>query len=674
MRKHFALFMTLMLTAVLAIAGTAIAEDAYIEGDWLAIDRSTGSRYGTIIVHFYGDGTGAIECQPDNSDPFFINLHMFYRGDTGEICAQIVNATGSLSQTTGINVSLYYMDNDSKTLQVQIEDGFLTLTDSNADYVRCVASEDVAQLGTLYPASEQLLGDWQSIPSSASEPVMNMTFAQDRSRAIIMASAGDSVDNFIIARFWELQGKLFLMQEATGETNTMTYQLSQDGQSLSLTENGYTINFIRTTFEPSLGERIQAINENNGKPDIPDLGDIITFGAYPQTAEGTDSSPIEWYVLDKDGDKVLLISRFGLDMQPYNKDAGDTTWAECTLRTWLNDTFLNRAFTPEEQKKIVTTNVPNDKSQCHRLCSSNGGIDTQDKIFLLSCKEAEEYYDLNDAQFYGDDVFINTRVAPTAYAMNQGADIYSFTTKDGASSGWWWLRSPGRYQNLAAYILPNGKIGNIDQYAGWDTVDVMVRPALWVRITDIPATEDGANNSGVNADDETAMEEDTCTDWELRTMEGDTICFMNKEASEAVIPEGVTSIGSWAFKKCTSLASITIPDSVTSIQSWAFYQCTSLTSIAIPDSVTSIEKGTFYECTSLTSITIPDSVTSIEASAFSGCIGLTSITIPNSVTSMSVYAFEGCTSLTSIIVTPDSYAEQYCKDNNLPCTYAEGNP
>ena len=132
-----------------------------------------------------------------------------------------------------------------------------------------------------------------------------------------------------------------------------------------------------------------------------------------------------------------------------------------------------------------------------------------------------------------------------------------------------------------------------------------------------------------------------------------------KYSGDIVIPstveyEGVTynvtSIGDYAFNRCSGLTSVTIPNSVTSIKSLAFSDCSSLTSVTIPNSVTYIDGAAFDGCSGLTSITIGNSVISIYSCAFYGCSGLTSVTIPNSVTYIGGYAFEKCSGLTSVTI------------------------
>ena len=130
-----------------------------------------------------------------------------------------------------------------------------------------------------------------------------------------------------------------------------------------------------------------------------------------------------------------------------------------------------------------------------------------------------------------------------------------------------------------------------------------------------------------------------------------------------IIPDGLTRIRESAFESCTSLASITIPDSMTSIGYYAFSDCTSLTDVTIPDSMTRIEEGTFSRCASLTSVTIPDSVVNIERYAFESCTSLTTITIPDSVTSLGYGLFNRCTGLTEIIVGSNN--QSYATENGI---------
>ncbi len=130
-----------------------------------------------------------------------------------------------------------------------------------------------------------------------------------------------------------------------------------------------------------------------------------------------------------------------------------------------------------------------------------------------------------------------------------------------------------------------------------------------------------------------------------------------------VIPDGVTSIGSYAFYNCSGLTSITIPDSVTSIGNGVFRDCTGLTSVTIGNGVTSIGSSVFNGCSGLTSVTIGNSVTSIGGGAFYNCRGLTSVTIGKNVTTIDDSTFEGCNALREIHYNGD--LTDWCSINSI---------
>lgn len=137
---------------------------------------------------------------------------------------------------------------------------------------------------------------------------------------------------------------------------------------------------------------------------------------------------------------------------------------------------------------------------------------------------------------------------------------------------------------------------------------------------------------------------------------------------KAEIGSGITSIGSYAFSGCFSLATVTLPNSVTSFTgSNMFNSCRSLASMVIPKSVTSLgSSNVFNACQSLTAVSIPNSVTSLGNYTFNNCSALGSAAIPTSTKSIGNYAFSGCESLASVIL-PNSvtsigtYGFQSCR-------------
>ena len=193
------------------------------------------------------------------------------------------------------------------------------------------------------------------------------------------------------------------------------------------------------------------------------VGDIITFGSYEQDNDlANGKEPIEWLVLDKQDSRILVISKYGLDCRSYNKEYKNVTWETCTLRSWLNDSFLNEAFSSEEQTLIPTVMVSADKNPKYGYDS---GKDTNDQVFLLSIDEVNKYFSNDTVR----------KCEPTAYAMAQSA----YKSDRGFCT--WWLRSRGGGRSYAVRVDSNGSVdfgGVRVDLGGVDTV----RPAMWIRI------------------------------------------------------------------------------------------------------------------------------------------------------------------------------------------------
>lgn len=207
-------------------------------------------------------------------------------------------------------------------------------------------------------------------------------------------------------------------------------------------------------------EKLQSIRSLLLAKAIP--GDMVFFGKYEQdydTSNGKED--IEWLILDKKDDAVLVISKHVLEDKSFGRN--DDTWETCSLRKWLNADFINDAFSTAEQSKIQSTQVAADKNA--HYSSVDPGNATMDKVFLLSGSEAWKYFTSDESRT---------------------ADLYSSVSNDYRYDSWW-LRTPGaaigtdgknkRYG--ATYV---GSMGAISLSGDSGGATNGVRPAMWISI------------------------------------------------------------------------------------------------------------------------------------------------------------------------------------------------
>ncbi len=208
-------------------------------------------------------------------------------------------------------------------------------------------------------------------------------------------------------------------------------------------------------------------------------GEIITFGTYPQMADGADRTPIEWRVLHNSDSELFILSEYILDCRRYHGEYADVTWRDCDLRKWLNDEFYNAAFNTTEKGLVKTT-----------CCADNGdgSPDTEDKVFPLSVVEVKAFTDARD----GTSTTIRRRTIGTEFAKARKTDgcrlyVYDkgvdkdYIAENGEKRGcsWWWTRTQLQIHagssSRATFI---GARSNIKSYGRVDLACYGVRPAL----------------------------------------------------------------------------------------------------------------------------------------------------------------------------------------------------
>lgn len=184
---------------------------------------------------------------------------------------------------------------------------------------------------------------------------------------------------------------------------------------------------------PASTLKVHAMNYMPGNPTYNEDGpiwDCIWFGNYYQS-NSTTKEPIKWRVLKVSGNDAFIISDKNLDCQPYNMSNEDVTWETCSLRTWLNTSFYNKAFNESERNAIFTTHVQTHDNVYFDMYEDTPGADTYDKVYLLSLEEAID----TDYGFGDYDLFLYDENPEHINYDSSRAAKNTEHTKSGSESG-----------------------------------------------------------------------------------------------------------------------------------------------------------------------------------------------------------------------------------------------
>ena len=242
--------------------------------------------------------------------------------------------------------------------------------------------------------------------------------------------------------------------------------------------------------EPATTEALETVALKDAE-----IGDIVQMGTYEQDGDPETEDPICWDVLDKDGDAVLLISHDVIAYQRFSDSRKCVIWEDSQIRSWLNQAFYEEAFDETEQASIRETTLENPSTvgfAAHVDPSGDVQVresrpDTKDKIFLLSWKEAEQYYGnrLTDASVLGRRpsraVLQKRKAIFTDLIIEELPAMYPYSRHlpDGTERLSWMLRSTGMKDYTIFVIGYEGKWDQDypDSYNG-------VRPVMWVNVGD----------------------------------------------------------------------------------------------------------------------------------------------------------------------------------------------
>ena len=260
------------------------------------------------------------------------------------------------------------------------------------------------------------------------------------------------------------------------QANTRAAEVRSDGVISHETVNGIH-DGVRPVFWMNL-EDAAAISTRTQESEIDKLGDfktvssVVTFGHYEQDGNFDNGpEPIEWIVLDLQGEKALLLSKKILRQMRFNLTETEVTWETCTLREWLNKDFFKEAFNQTEQKYIVLSENDNSKKQGNPNYPSKYGNDTTDSVFLLSYAEVFKYIPETERRICEITDYSHLKFCLDNPDLPNLPNIIK-----GPCS--WWTRSTGAGFKYTCTIESDGR----DRQWGVHYIGIGVRPAIWVTV------------------------------------------------------------------------------------------------------------------------------------------------------------------------------------------------
>ena len=155
--------------------------------------------------------------------------------------------------------------------------------------------------------------------------------------------------------------------------------------------------------------------------------DRVVFGeyiSYQDKNKNSEFEPLEWQVLDCVGSKALLLSFHALDFtKPSN-----LKWQNSPIRRWLNEEFLQQAFTEEEQDLIFFSKIESNDDYSkflHSIPDDAHNYEIYDQLFLLSIKDVNLYLSSYDNESFEQDPLRQSTV--TSYARMKGAFVFALS-------------------------------------------------------------------------------------------------------------------------------------------------------------------------------------------------------------------------------------------------------